>query len=386
MLEPLQTHEIGSLAKPAWRVKGVAGQPLDEADIEHARSWGARLSVPDYPALLDLLQRHPLTDEDKAQVKRWSSLYGLRFFESAGLDVAYDGEQQRSEMYAWTIRHAHGFEFRGNVRSFDNKYYSKAAVTGPIALATPYHNEEYRLLRDSARAALKIPVTGPYTLAAWSFDEYYDRGADVTEPAGTRRARRREARRRFVLDVAEQLVRPNIEALIDSGARWIQIDEPAGSTDPDEVALMGAAFDACVKGLPGTFSTHLCFSDYNLFFPGLEDMTECQQYAVGFANDDSRDLGVTAEARPGYQVIRKFRDLPHQPSLGLGVLDIHSDEIESPELVRDRVLYAVEVFGDPARIQVTPDCGLRTRTWEVSYDKLTNMVAGVKLAKRELGL
>ncbi len=115
-------------------------------------------------------------------------------------------------------------------------------------------------------------------------------------------------------------------------------------------------------------------------------MSQCRQYAVGFANYDSRELGTSHEARPGYQVIKKFADLPYKPALGLGVLDIHSDFIESPELVRDRVLYAVKVFGDPKRIHVTPDCGLRTRSWTVAYQKLKNMTAGVALARKELGL
>jgi 5-methyltetrahydropteroyltriglutamate--homocysteine methyltransferase len=68
------------------------------------------------------------------------------------------------------------------------------------------------------------------------------------------------------------------------------------------------------------------------------------------------------------------------------VLDIHTDFIEPPELVRDRIMYAVEVFADPNRIHVTPDCGLRTRSWDVAYRKLQNMVEGTHLAKRALGL
>jgi len=43
-----------------------------------------------------------------------------------------------------------------------------------------------------------------------------------------------------------------------------------------------------------------------------------------------------------------------------------------------------EVFGDPERIHVCPDCGLRTRSWEVAYDKLRNMVEGTKLAEQAL--
>jgi 5-methyltetrahydropteroyltriglutamate--homocysteine methyltransferase len=54
--------------------------------------------------------------------------------------------------------------------------------------------------------------------------------------------------------------------------------------------------------------------------------------------------------------------------------------------VRDRIVYATEVFGDPGRIHVTPDCGLRTRSWDVAYRKLRNMVAGTELAKSALGL
>jgi 5-methyltetrahydropteroyltriglutamate--homocysteine methyltransferase len=383
---PLLTHELGSLAKPNWRVKGAAGAPLDEADLEDARTWGERLHVDGYEGLVELLRQAPLDAAQKAEVKRWSSVYGVRLLERVGLDVVYDGEQQRSEMYQWAVAHAGGFEWRGSVRAFDDKYYSKAAVTGPISLQEPYHNEEFEFLNGVARAELKVPITGAYTIADWSFDEYYLTEADPTPAASDRHRRRHEARRRFILDVARNLIRPNLEALLALGAGWLQIDEPGGSTDREELDLFVESFNESVAGLDGTFSTHLCFSDYDLFFPAIENMTECRQFAVGFANYDTRELGVSDGERPGYAVIKKFRDLPYQPALGVGVLDIHTDFIESPELVRDRVLYAVDVFGDPNRIHVIPDCGLRTRSWDVAYRKLESMVAGVDLAKAELGL
>jgi 5-methyltetrahydropteroyltriglutamate--homocysteine methyltransferase len=383
---PLLTHELGSLAKPNWRVKAVSGRPIDEGDLEDARSWGERLGVDGYAELVDLLGQAPLDAAQKDEVKRWSSRYGVRLLETVGLDVVYDGEQQRSEMYQWAIAHADGFEWRGSVRAFDNKYYSKAAVTGPISLREPYHNEEFSLVKGVARAELKVPITGAYTIADWSFDEYYLTDADLTPQASDRHARRHEARRRFILDVARDLIRPNLEALLGLGAAWIQIDEPAGSTDPEELERFVESFNVSVEGLDGTFSTHLCFSDYDLFFPAIEGMTGCRQFAVGFANYDTRDLGVSEDARPGYRVIKKFRDLPYRPALGIGVLDIHTDFVEPPELVRDRILYAVEVFEEPGRIHVIPDCGLRTRSWDVAYRKLENMVAGVHQAKEELGL
>jgi 5-methyltetrahydropteroyltriglutamate--homocysteine methyltransferase len=384
--KPLLTHEVGSLDKPGWRVKAYAGTPLDDKDLEEARVWGERLQVPQYERLLDLLRHAPFDKEQKAELQRWSSLYAVRLEESAGLDVVYDGEQQRTEMYDWAVSHSNGFERRGSVRAFDNKYYSKAAIVGPISLRSPFHNAEFSYLVSVAEAELKIPVTGAYTIADWSFDERNKIPEDLLQPAAERTRLRKAARRDFVLEVARNLIRPNLKSLIALGARWIQVDEPGASTEADELDLFVDSFNASVEGLDAMFSTHLCFSDYNLFFPAIERMEQCRQYAVGFANYDSRELGTSDDARPGYQVIKKFRDLPYNPALGLGVLDIHSDFIESPELVRDRVLYAVKVFGDPSRIHVTPDCGLRTRSWKVAYEKLRNMTAGVALAREKLGL
>ena len=384
LTRPLLTHELGSLAKPNWRVKAVAGSPIEDRDLEDARAWGERLDVEDHQELLELLRRAPLDRAGKDEVKRWSSRYGVRFLETVGLDVVYDGEQQRSEMYQWAVAHAEGFEWRGVVRAFDNKYYSKAAVTGPIGLREPYHDEEFAFVRDVARAELKVPITGAYTIADWSFDERYS--TDTSFGAGTRAETRRAARRAFILDVARDLIRPNLDALISLGAGWLQIDEPGGSTDPEELDLFAESFNESVRGLDAVFSTHLCFSDYDLFFPGIEAMSQCRQFAVGFANYDSRDLGTGASDRPGYRVLPKFRDLPYGPVLGVGVLDIHTDFVEPPELVRDRVLHSVQVFDDPTRIHVIPDCGLRTRSWDVAFAKLRNLVAGVELAKRDLGL
>jgi 5-methyltetrahydropteroyltriglutamate--homocysteine methyltransferase len=384
---PLLTHEVGSLDKFGWRVKAAAGKKLEPKDIDEARAWGERIGLDGHEALLELLERTPLTDKaDRDEIKRWGSRYGLRMQESAGLDAVYDGEQQRTEMYQWAVAHTNGFDWRGSVRAFDNKYYSKAAVTGPISLKEPYHSEEFAFLKEIAQAELKVPITGAYTIADWSFDERYAGERDLRVPHATRKSGRKDARREFVVDVARNMIRPNVEALIALGAKWIQIDEPGGSTEPDELDLFAQSFNESVQGLDAVFSTHLCFSDYNLFFPGIEAMTQCRQFCVGFANYDSRELGVSDQARPGYHVIRKFRDLPYQPSLGLGVLDIHSDFIEPPELVRDRILYAVDVFADPSRIQVTPDCGLRTRSWDVAHRKLVNMVEGTQLAKAQLGL
>jgi 5-methyltetrahydropteroyltriglutamate--homocysteine methyltransferase len=82
-------------------------------------------------------------------------------------------------------------------------------------------------------------------------------------------------------------------------------------------------------------------------------------------------------------VLDRFVESEWDGKIGLGVIDIHTNFIEPPELVRDRILYASEVLG-PDRIEINTDCGLRTRTWEISLEKLKNMVEGARLAEKEL--
>src|SRR3712207_2464883 len=102
------TREIGSLAKPGWRVKAIAGRPVEERDLGEAQAWGERLGI-DPEELTEILRKSEgFTDEEQQKIQDFASLYGIRLLEHAGLDVVYDGEQRRSEMYDHAVRHAKG--------------------------------------------------------------------------------------------------------------------------------------------------------------------------------------------------------------------------------------------------------------------------------------
>jgi 5-methyltetrahydropteroyltriglutamate--homocysteine methyltransferase len=371
------TREIGSLGKPSWRVKVFAGRPLEEQDVAEAERWGRRLEVDGHERLVAELRNGRL---DLGEIDDWAARYALRLLEKAGLDVVYDGEQRRTEMYDHVAAFAGGFEERGTVRSFDNKYYTKAAVVAPPTVRGPQDVDEFRFVRDHTDREVKVPLTGAYTMEDWSYDEHYaGEGA-----LGGSAERRYDARRRFVADVAERVIRPNVEGLVVAGATWIQIDEPAATTKPDEVPLVVEGFNAAVGGIGAKKSMHICFSDYSALWPAVLELEDCLELQLEFANRDSRELGTRDEDRPGYsETLALFREHGY-PGVGLGVLDIHSDFVEPAELVRDRILYAVEALGDPGRIQVNPDCGLRTRSWDVVYEKLANMVEGTRLAEQAL--
>jgi 5-methyltetrahydropteroyltriglutamate--homocysteine methyltransferase len=373
------TREIGSLAKPSWRVKTFADRSLEDTDVAEAERWGKRLEIAGHEELVEGLRAGSLT---RSQIDDWAAVYALRLLERAGLDVVYDGEQRRTEMYDHVAAHAQGFEPRGIVRSFDNKYYAKAAVVEQPSVAGPQDVEEFRFVLDQTDRVVKVPLTGAYTMVDWSYDEHYSREGAL----GASAERRYDARRRFVADVAEHVIRPNVEGLVDADAEWIQIDEPAATTKPDEVPLVVLGFNAATEGIGADVkkSMHICFSDYSALWPHVLELEDCLELQLEFANRDSRDLGTGDEDRPGYrETLRLFKEHGY-PDVGLGVLDIHSDFVEPAELVRDRILYAVKTLDDPARIQVNPDCGLRTRSWDVVYEKLTNMVEGTRLAEEVL--
>lgn len=376
-------QEIGSLAKPVWRIQALRGEAVKPQALNEAEALVRELKPSDGAALLKVLRKSGArTEEEKAVVRSASSQLAIRLEEAAGLDYVYDGEQHRTEMYDFAVQHIGNFEKRGYVRSFDNRYFLKQAVVGPVELAKPYHVEETRFITEHAERDVKIPMTGAYTLADWSFDEHYVR--QVKPQNRRRREVLNEARRLFALDLARKIVRPNIEALVKAGAHAVQIDEPAATTKPEEVPLLVETFNESVKGLKGRFTMHICFSDYSLLFPHILEAKKLAQLTLEFANKDAKTAGTTSDKRPGFEALRLWPEYEAPFEVGAGVTDVHTDDLETPELVRDRLLHAARVVGDPAKVYSNPDCGLRTRTWAVARRKLEIQVAGAKLARAAL--
>ena len=365
------TQEIGSLARPRWQLQGQRGEAVDPSARQEFLDWDARIHFADLtpPEVERFLDGHSRS-LGASRVRDLGSLFGLRFLESVGLNRVYDGEARRVEMYEHAARQIRGFQFQGHVRSFDNKYYLKAAIAGEVKLDRAYDTEEFDFVRRHARAEPKFPITGPYTMADWSYNEFY-----LGREAGWKgREARRRAQREFVLAVARQAIRPTLEALIASGCRVIQVDEPAAGTHPQEAALVAEGFNAATEGLDAEFSMHICFSDYASLFPAILEAKRVHQWAWEFANRD------TAE-RDGYEVLKLFREYGDNRQVGLGVLDVHRDEVETAERVASRIERAAKYLGDPSRIWVNPDCGLRTRSLRVAYAKLEAMVRGATIAR-----
>ena len=296
----------------------------------------------------------------------------VQMMESAGLDnIGVGGEMYRWEMYENPIDHLDGLVYYGKVKSFDNKYYKKASVVNKIGRKSSAYLEEFLDVQKVTKKDIKVPITGPYTLLDWSFNDYYS------------------SRRDLGFDFAK-VVR---EELIELKNNWngkgqlkIQIDEPAASTHPSEIDLFVEIFNESVNKIEGVkISSHICYSkDYRTLYPQILDM-KTTQLALEFSNRDTIQLGTDDYSRQGFRVLKDLKDFGENREIGIGVIDVHTDFIEPPELVRDRILYVAK-FYELDKIVINPDCGLRTRSRDVAFKKLKSMVEGTLLAEKELGL
>jgi len=394
------TQEIGSIAKPRWRTKGLT-QPLTVKDLADAEQWAERLGITNYH---DRAKELLSAQDQKVRIRELlelSTIYGLRLFERTGLDnEGVGGEQQRVEMYEHVIRGVEGMRVLGHVQSFDYKYFNKAVAESRIQRKHPIYLQEFLDVKENAKGPIKVPITGPYTLVDWSFGGYYY----GRKEGSSLKQQKLEGKREFLLDFVEQVIRPEIRDLVDAGAEWIQIDEPAITTHPEpaDMELFVEAWNETVRGFNCKFSDHTCYPSeigYKVLAKYAPKLDKCSHLALEFANRDSTSLGVDAKDREGYRDLEYFVQNGYDGEFGIGVVHVHDfsghvppssgraidrNIMESPELVRDRLLYAAKVVGDPAKIWANPDCGLRTRTWDVTYSKLESTVKGAELARETL--
>src|SRR5437879_7813610 len=137
-----------------------------------------------------------------------------------------------------------------------------------------------------------------------------------------------EAKREFLLDIVEQIVRPEIRDLVNAGASWIQIDEPAVTThpEPQEMELFVEAWNETVKGFNCKFSEHTYDPSeigYKVLAEYAPKLDKCDQLALEFANRDTSRLGVEESSREGYGDLKHFVDAGFSGEYGVGVARVY---------------------------------------------------------------
>src|ERR671915_2301394 len=313
-------------------------------------SVGSLQKPPEIVAARGRYARGEIGREDLLQLERAATHDWVEFQNSIGMDVVVDGEIYRGDMVAYFAEELPGLEIGGLVRSYGNRYYRKPIAVGAIGRDRPVTVDWWRYAQSLTDAPVKGMLTGPYTICDWSFNEHY------------------ATRRDFVMDLAK-VIRDEALDLEGAGARFIQIDEPAASTRMDELDLVIEAMEVVTKPLSAHTITHICYGDFHRAYPKMLDIP-VDQIDLEFANSD-------------YSLLDEFVEYPFTKYIGLGVVDVHSHEIESVDEIADGFRRSLKLI-PPDHMFVDPDCGLKTRSEDEAKAKLTNIKKAVDTVRAEL--
>jgi 5-methyltetrahydropteroyltriglutamate--homocysteine methyltransferase len=283
--------------------------------------------------------------------------------ERAGIDIVSDGELRRDNDIDYFLARIPGVQIAQRAKSDYYDYYD-ASVAAPLpqddktALGLAGDFEFTRALTDRP---VKFSFTGPFSLSRRIDGSAYDDQADLV----------RALARRLNLEA---------RSLAESGARFLQIDEPFLAGYPEQAALAVEAVNIVTDGVAATWALHVCYGN-RYARPSWEGHYDFLFPAVLSARVDQLVLEF---ARKGLDDLRLIKEYAWPSALGLGVIDVKSTAVESPDLVAARIRRALE-YVDPGRLVVNPDCGLRHLAPEVARSKLRAMVAGAAIVRTELG-
>ena len=294
----------------------------------------------------------------------------LKTQELAGLDVISDGELSRfninhpetNGMIEYFIGPMEGIGTqlsRSDVAAFRQQtgmaFRSRPAgvVRGKIAEGTLDLPGAWAGVKNLTRHPLKFTVTSPYMLAKTLMDEHY---RDV---------------RRLTMDIAEVLRRQVAE--IDSAV--LQVDEANLTGNPQDASWVHEPINKVLSAARGEKAVHLCFGNYG----GQTVQKGFWKDLLPFLNALEADHLVLEFARRGYDELPVFRDLKPGLSLGVGVIDIKDNEVETPDEVARRIDHAAKALGAGRVKWVHPDCGFWMLPRVVADRKMAALVSGRNL-------
>ena len=282
--------------------------------------------------------------------------------ELAGIDIVSDGELRRDNDVDYFLARIPGVHIPQRAKTDYFDYYD-AEVTRPLPDSPDPALElasDFNFIRQLTQRPVKFSFTGPFSLSRRIRDDAYERPGDLVRAL----ARRLNAEAR---------------ALAAAGASFLQIDEPFLAGYPEHVELAVEAVNMVTDGVEATWALHVCYGNryarpsweghYDFLFPAVK-AARVDQVVLEFA-------------RKGLDDLRLIRQHGWDKWLGFGVIDVKSAQVETPELVAERIRRALEYL--PAdRLMINPDCGLRHLAPEVARRKLRAMVAGVAAVRAEL--
>lgn len=291
----------------------------------------------------------------------------LKTQELAGIDLISDGELSRFDvshpqtngMIDYFIRPMGGIsstitredlanfaaEQRMGFRTQPAGVVESAVTEGTLNLP-----RDWQFFKGLSPATTMFTFTAPYMLSRTLIDRHY---GDI---------------RQLTMDIAEVL-RKQVESI---DAPVIQMDEAHLTGHAEDAEWAHEPFNHALSGIRGEKSLHLCFGNYG----GQSIQKGYWKDLMPFLNKLDVDHLVLEFARRGYDELDAFNELKPETKLGVGVVDIKDNEVESTEVIAKRIENAVNVLGMERIKWVHPDCGFWMLPRSVADRKMAVLVAG----------
>lgn len=291
-----------------------------------------------------------ISDEEMERVYQDYTKEVIQEQEDAGIDVVTDGLLR---WYGPLFHFARGFsgcEVDGLVRYFDTNFYVRQPrVVDEIGWEEPVVRDEFVSAEGFASVRLKPVVTGPFTLAYFSIDEFY---GDFSE---------------LVMSFAK-VVGEEVRELVKVGAEEIQIDEPA---------ILG------------------CKERFGVFSEGIEKVAE-------FKDDSQLDLFVYfGDSCPLFEdfqnlpvdllgldftysskLVSLIEEVGCDKKLGMGMIDARNTKLENSEDILSKI-ERISPHIHSEEIYLNPSSGLEYLPRKKAFEKLKNMV---RIGKKARGM
>jgi 5-methyltetrahydropteroyltriglutamate--homocysteine methyltransferase len=335
------TSLVGSYPQPDWLIDREKLAGRFPPRVRATELWRVR------PEYLD-------------QAQDDATLIAIRDQERAGLDIVTDGEMRRESYSNRFATALDGVDLDNPGEALDRSGHPNPVprVTGRIRRRHAVETRDVAFLRANTDRMIKITVPGPFTMSCQAQNDFYP------------------TQREMALDYAEA-VNAEIRDLFAAGADIVQIDEPYMQARPDAAREYGLeAVNAALAGITGQTALHICFgyaaiiherpTGYN-FLPELAGSTVAQ---VSLETAQSNLDTVVLENLRGKSII-------------LGVIDLSTHDIETPETVAARIRKALPHV-DADKVIVAPDCGMKYLPRAVAFGKMQAMAAGAAIVRAEM--
>ena len=309
--------------------------------------------------------------EELRRAQADATLLWIKAQEDAGLDIVTDGEQARQHFVHGFLQQVEGIDFEHKVEmGIRNDRYKAMVpqVVGPLRLKGRVHAFEARLARAHTNRKLKFTLPGPMTIVDTVADVYY------------------RDRERMAFAFAE-LLNQEARALETDGVDVIQFDEPAFNVYLREAADWGVrALDRAAEGLACTTAVHICYGygiQANLDWKKTlgDEWRQYEQVFPALARSSIRQVSLEcyhSQVPPDLMALLAGKDVL------VGVIDVASEVIETPEQVADTIGRALQ-FVPRERLVACTNCGLAPMDRDVALRKLEALAKGAELARRRYG-